>query len=215
MGSNSSNTNKNQWITEEKVFKTHTILSKMGTFLKIAVIATFVAKVTALEPCPGDTRGDRRCDFDGTHRVCAEIGVPNTSFWKFTGQQNWCNTRGNYGGKWGKNLRCTLDKPSWCICKWATASWIKGQGCDDTIQFNCEATDVCNLNRTKTDYGVDMGPAHACMAKKCPTQWNACPSCADNHSLCAEWAKQKECTVGQYVDWMSNNCMKSCGLCTE
>merc|ERR1712032_1175832 len=27
------------------------------------------------------------------------------------------------------------DNPTWCICKWATAAWIKGHGkCDDSIE---------------------------------------------------------------------------------
>merc|ERR1711973_546807 len=214
MGSNSSDTNKNQWITEEKVFKTHTILRKMRTSLNIAVVATFIVIVTALEPCPGDTRGDRRCNFDGTHRVCAKIGVPNTSFWKFTGQQNWCNTAGDYYGKWGKNLRCTRDKPSWCICKWATASWIKGQGCDETIQFNCEATDVCNVKMSYKDYGHDMKPAHDCLAEKCKKQWDACPDCGDAYKSCAGWARAGDCVKGEWVSWMARYCKKSCGKCS-
>jgi len=155
-----------------------------STEIPLIVLLTLasIATVATLEPCPGDTRGDRRCNFDATHRVCAKIGVQGTSFWRFTNQRSWCNTRGNYRGLWGKNLRCPADNPTWCICKWATARWIKGQGCDDTIQFDCEATDVCNLKRTKTDYGVDMGPAHACMEKKCPKQWNTCSRSADRIS---------------------------------
>ena len=49
--------------------------------------------------CEGDTRGDRRCNHDATHRVCAKIGDKDTSFFKFTGQRNWCQTSGQYGGK--------------------------------------------------------------------------------------------------------------------
>ena len=45
--------------------------------------------------CQGDTRGDRKCNHDSTHRVCAEIGDAKTSFWKHTGQRSWCNTRGH------------------------------------------------------------------------------------------------------------------------
>merc|ERR1712023_588649 len=85
---------------------------------------------SAIEPCPGDTRGDGRCNHDITHRVCAKIGEPDTSFWRFTGQHSWCGTWYNYGN--GYKERCPADKPTWCICKWATASWIKGQGCDET-----------------------------------------------------------------------------------
>ena len=67
--------------------------------------------------CEGDTRGDRRCNHDSTHRVCAKIGDPTTSFFHFTHQPNWCNTRGHYGGKYGDQLRCPEEHPTWCICK--------------------------------------------------------------------------------------------------
>ena len=33
-----------------------------------------------IAPCPGDTRGDRRCNKDNTHRVCALIGLPGSTF---------------------------------------------------------------------------------------------------------------------------------------
>merc|ERR1711865_1269010 len=51
--------------------------------------------------CEGDTRGDRRCNHDQTHRVCALIGDPDTSFWEHTGQNSWCGTIGYYGGEFG------------------------------------------------------------------------------------------------------------------
>ena len=35
------------------------------------------------EVCEGDTRGDRTCSHDPTHRVCARIGDADTSFWQF------------------------------------------------------------------------------------------------------------------------------------
>ena len=38
----------------------------------------------------------RRCNHDPTHRVCARIGVPDTSFWKFTGQNSWCGSASEY-----------------------------------------------------------------------------------------------------------------------
>ena len=136
------------------------------------------ATVGDIAPCPGDTRGDRRCNHDFTHRVCAKIGLPTTSFWSFTGQESikWCGTRGHYGGKYGSDVRCPLEEPTWCICKWATARWIKGEGCNENIQFDCDATDVCDLKLSYTDGGENLGPAHDCMEKKCATQWNACPS---------------------------------------
>lgn len=126
---------------------------------------------TGLEPCPGDSRGDGRCDKDETHRVCAKIGIEGTSFWKNTGQDNWCGQDLYDDGK----TACPADKPTWCICKWATADWIRGEGCDDSIEFDCAATDVCDLKTSYTDADTDLKIAHDCMAKKCPTEWNACP----------------------------------------
>jgi len=137
-----------------------------------------VLAVKALDPCPGDTRGTGRCNFDHTHRVCAKIGVPGTSFWEFTGQRSWCNTAaspGYYSGSRATDLRCTADEPTWCICKWATARWIQGQGCDETVQFNCAATDVCDLKNSYKDYNVDLKPAHDCLMVKCKEEWEACP----------------------------------------
>jgi hypothetical protein len=88
-----------------------------------------LASASAINPCPGDTRGDRRCNHDDTHRVCAEIGLPDTSFWTSTGQRNWCNTVGGYS-RYDSSMRCPYgqsgvdDAPTWCICLWATADWI-------------------------------------------------------------------------------------------
>lgn len=72
-------------------------------------------------------------------------------------------------------MRCPPEKPTWCICKWATARWIEGEGCNDNVNFDCEATDVCNLKRSYTDFNVELKPAHDCLAKKCEEQWKACP----------------------------------------
>merc|ERR1712183_17270 len=146
----------------------------LGCFL-LAIVLVGAAVGDMIVPCPGDTRGDKRCNFDSTHRVCAKIGVEGTSFWKFTGQTSWCNTRGFYWAPFGRELRCPPQQPSWCICKWATASWIKGEGCTDAIEFNCLATDVCDLKQSYKDYGVNLKPAHDCIAKKCKKEWDACP----------------------------------------
>ena len=128
--------------------------------------------------CEGDTRGDRRCNHDQTHRVCALIGDPDTSFWEHTGQNSWCGTIGYYGGEFGSNVRCPLEEPTWCICKWATASWIAGEGCSDNIEIDCAATDICatslGLFFSYDDFNVDLHPAHECVASKCADQWAAC-----------------------------------------
>ena len=99
------------------------------------VFLSLLVSVTCLKPCPGDTRGDKRCNHDSTHRVCAKIGVEGTSFWEFTGQRSWCGTIGNYGGPYGSLPRCPPEEPTWCICKWATARWIAGEGCGDALSL--------------------------------------------------------------------------------
>merc|ERR1712178_429341 len=72
--------------------------------------------------------------------------------WKGLG---WCGTRGDYYGQYGNNVRCPEDNPTWCICKWATAAWIKGHAkCDESIEIDCPATDVC---------ATDLGLFFACV----------------------------------------------------
>lgn len=143
--------------------------------LQLSCLLAVVAGVQAISECAGDTRGDRKCNHDPTHRVCAKIGVKGTSFWHNTGQTSWCGTRGNYGGDHGSDVRCPSDKPTWCICKWATAAWIKEEGCSDAVSFDCSATDVCNLKASYSDFDVKLKPAHDCMEKKCAAEWKACP----------------------------------------
>eukprot|EP00439_Symbiodinium_sp_Y106_P063386 s428_g9.t2 len=144
----------------------------MARLLGFVLLLPFAAAVNVtrtrslardIASCPGDTRGDGRCNKDDTHRVCAKIGVEGTSFWEFTGQSSWCNTD-IYGD--GLILRGKS--------KWATASWIKGEGCNDKVNFDCAATDVCNLKASYTDGNVDLKPAHDCMQTKCKQQWDAC-----------------------------------------
>ena len=136
--------------------------------------------------CEGDTRGDRRCNHDPTHRVCAKIGDKDTSFFKFTGQRNWCNTSGQYGGKSGHLDRCPPNKPTWCICKWATAKWIAGTGCNEQVNIDCAATDICQTSQglffSYDDYQVDLKPAHKCVEQKCSDLWAACAKANPKHS---------------------------------
>ena len=74
---------------------------------------------------------------------------------------------------------CPEDNPTWCICKWATAAWIKGHGhCDDSIEIDCPASDVCatglGLFFSYHDGGVNLTPAHECAKIKCADQWKQC-----------------------------------------
>ena len=128
--------------------------------------------------CEGDTRGDRRCNHAPTHRVCARIGDPDTSFWEFTHQTSWCGTRGRYFGAAGNEIRCPPEHPTWCICKWATADWIQGETCNDRINIDCAASDICATEQglffSYDDYDVDLHPAHVCVEQKCAAQWAAC-----------------------------------------
>merc|ERR1719261_1341790 len=144
--------------------------------LLFAVLLGLVAiRVECIGVCAGDTRGDARCNHDPTHRVCAKIGEykDGTGFWKFTGQRSWCQTSGNYGGALGAKPRCPPSAPTWCICKWATARWIQGVGCENA-DIDCKATDVCNLKKSYEDFGVQLKVAHDCIEQKCPSEWAAC-----------------------------------------
>lgn len=38
---------------------------------------------------------------------------------------------GDYGDDNDGMKRCPASSPTWCICKWATAQWIKGEGCNE------------------------------------------------------------------------------------
>jgi len=149
----------------------------MCNLLVVLIVIAMVGASFALKPCPGDTRGDRLCNHDRTDRVCAKIGVNVTSFWEFTEQQSFCETVGHYGGEYGDLPRCPLDKPTWCICKWNTARWIAAKGCGDTIDFDCEATDMCNVKSTYLNYeqNADLKPAHDCMLSRCKVEWDKCP----------------------------------------
>ncbi len=44
------------------------------------------------------------------------------------------------------------------------------------MEFDCEATDVCNLKASYVDYDVDLAPAHDCMMKK--VQYRTSTICA-------------------------------------
>ena len=137
-----------------------------------------VTAQSALASCAGDTRGDQKCNHDETHRVCAKIGEADTSFWKSTGQQSWCGTNNGDG-----RTACPADKPTWCICKWATAKWIKSETCNANINIECAATDICatevGLFFSYTDGDVALAPARKCIMHKCKKEWNACV--AANH----------------------------------
>ena len=113
-----------------------------------------------------------------THRVCAEIGDADTSFFDFTGQTNWCGTVGHYGGPYGNLPRCPPEKPTWCICKWATARWIAGEGCNDSVNIDCGATDICATSQglyfSYNDFDVNLHPARECAMQKCSEIWTAC-----------------------------------------
>jgi len=134
-------------------------------------------------PCEGDDRGDRKCNHDRTHRVCAKL-VDNTNgqckrlkwgtkdFWEITDQVKW---------EWSKLICSDEDrngnpKPSgenWCICMWATERLINKVGCDN-VHFECDATDVNYilgqyLDRDVNGELLEITNAKCCMLKKCPS----------------------------------------------
>ena len=109
--------------------------------LQSILLLTLLVSVLGLKPCPGETRGTGQCNQNSIHRVCANVGdTKGNSFWNFTGQRSLCGTVGNYKGPLGSRPRCPPDKPTWCICKWKTAKWIKAKGCGVTARERLGAT---------------------------------------------------------------------------
>jgi len=152
--------------------------------LGLVVSLTEFSNVLAIEPCKGDDRGDRKCNHDVTHRVCATL-VDNTNgecnrlqwgpagdFWKITNQQRWdwhelvCSD---------KRRDKVTPKPSgtnWCICMWATEHLIKQVGCDN-VHIDCASTDVNHVLRSYQDRDIngqdlDLNAAKCCLKSKCP-----------------------------------------------
>ena len=48
------------------------IMNMLASGILLLVVALASAEIA---PCPGDTRGDRRCNHDPTHRVCAKVRI--------------------------------------------------------------------------------------------------------------------------------------------
>lgn len=89
----------------------------MMGMMSVGVEGTAEEKVfvqTEMSVCEGDTRGDRKCNHDATHRVCAKIGLADTSFFHHTGQTNWCGTIGYYSNSpYGDQPRCPPEHPTY------------------------------------------------------------------------------------------------------
>lgn len=81
--------------------------------------------------CKGDTRGDRRCNHDPTHRVCAEIGKSDTSFWGFTGQHSWCGTVGHCASR-NDPASLPVDPASFSPNQFIDGSWCCGLQTEDS-----------------------------------------------------------------------------------
>merc|ERR1711998_93253 len=66
----------------------------------------------------------------------------------------------------------------WCICKWATADWIAGETCNEGVEIDCDATDICHTAQglffSYTDYNTDLAVARACVKEKCADLWSQC-----------------------------------------
>eukprot|EP00933_Yihiella_yeosuensis_P028232 TRINITY_DN2205_c0_g1_i2.p2 TRINITY_DN2205_c0_g1~~TRINITY_DN2205_c0_g1_i2.p2 ORF type:complete len:164 (-),score=39.24 TRINITY_DN2205_c0_g1_i2:281-772(-) len=137
---------------------------------KIMAVAIFASSMTSGESiavCPGesDRYGDRKCNHDETHRVCAQLldksGQPiswgSGDFWQITGQEAF---------KWDADIRAN-GGDSWCICMWATATLIKKVGCSN-VHLHCDSTDTSYVLGKYNDGGVDLKAAHDCLKQKCP-----------------------------------------------
>jgi len=129
--------------------------------------------------CPGDTRGDFKCNHDQTHRVCAELVEKASStceplkwgdknFWQITRQTE---------VQWNEDIcKDPNHGDSWCICMWATASLIKEVGCEN-VHIHCESTDVEYVLSKYQDGQQDLSAAHECLETKCPRTTSAKTGC--------------------------------------
>ena len=135
----------------------------LSTMLIFWILSIFMHEsIHALTKCGGDTRGDGMCNHDQTHRVCAKIGDPESTFWEFTGQRSWCGTSYydddpiRFNTDTYKQIRCPVEEPTWCICKWATEKWINQihGGCD-SVEIDCKATDVIEEYDIKRMFLID------------------------------------------------------------
>ena len=84
---------------------------------------------------------------------------------------------------------CPSDDPTWCISKSSTAIWVQKHGqCDDSIEIQCDATDICativGLFFSYNDNNVNLHSAHSCVKQKCERQWAACCSSNPGHQDC-------------------------------
>mmetsp|Transcript_98019 Transcript_98019/g.169845 ORF Transcript_98019/g.169845 Transcript_98019/m.169845 type:complete len:202 (+) Transcript_98019:62-667(+) len=133
----------------------------------VVLLLSLFASAAGIAECPGESAryGDHKCNHDPTHRVCAQLldgsGQPlnwgEGNFWEITGQTEW---------QWDEEIRLNHGD-SWCICMWATARLISAAGCDN-VHLDCSATDVSYVLQSYNDGGVDLEPAHQCLAQKCP-----------------------------------------------
>ena len=93
--------------------------------------------------------------------------------------------------------RCPETNPTWCISKRAAAKWIRGYGrCDESINFDCDGTDICatsdGLFFGYDDTTVNIAPALYCVKFKCESQWSACCKANPTHQRCAGFGQGKD-----------------------
>jgi len=119
--------------------------------------------------CPGEgpRYGDRKCNHDATHRVCAKLleshGDRRPMKW---GSQDFWEITGQKAFQWDGEIRKTPGGDSWCICMWAFARMIEKVGCEN-VHIRCDATDVRYLLSKYQDGSHDLTQAHQCVRQKC------------------------------------------------
>jgi hypothetical protein len=174
----------------------------MTSLKTVIFLACTFSTLQALKQCGVDDRnGAGTCDFDDTHRVCAQIlstDGTDHDFWDITGQSafkdDWVDRMDGGDG--------------WCICKWATASYILAAGCPEGF-FDCDATDVTNLCDSYDDFDTALKPAQECIMKLCP-QYATNGYCdSSTSSSSAEMASNEQ---SQVPDSSGSSTMLSVGL---
>lgn len=143
--------------------------SRSVVLFSLFVLASSIEE--EVEVCPGDTRGDFKCNHDETHRVCAKLvdtsgGTCTPQLW---GDKDFWELTNQTSVEWKDDV-CNEPNPGeyWCICMWATAKLINQVGCDN-ITIKCDATSIKHIMQSTSDGNDNLDEEHACLRQKCPT----------------------------------------------
>jgi len=121
-----------------------------------------------------------------------------------TGSKPSCTDVNRYCATWSKLGECDRN-PRWMLSQCPVACDQCAVKCDNNNVW-CETWAEQGECRNNPEY-MDIYCTKAC--KQCNTKRN----CRDNKKDCAAWGKKGFCSSGLYVNYMKQNCKKSCNLC--